>query len=92
MLTTGILKLPRIYLNLHQWAELTIWLTLVCVLQELPQSIGVILGFDSEDSGSDPADSGPALAHKPAHRPDACSNGPLRESCSQNSCKVAFIS
>ncbi|KAG8012976.1 TBC1 domain family member 15, partial [Nibea albiflora] len=27
--------------------------------KELPQSIGVILGFDSEDSGSDPPDCGP---------------------------------
>ncbi|TMS01083.1 TBC1 domain family member 15 [Larimichthys crocea] len=60
--------------------------------KELPRSIGVILGFSSEDSGSDPADCGPAPAHRLAHRPDACSNGHLRESCSQNSCKVAFIS
>ncbi|XP_041795199.1 TBC1 domain family member 15 isoform X1 [Chelmon rostratus] len=63
--------------------------------KDLPHSISIILGFDTEVSGSDPADSGSPPASRPTQRPDACSNGlgHLREtSNSHNSCKVAFIS
>ncbi|XP_045894572.1 TBC1 domain family member 15 isoform X1 [Micropterus dolomieu] len=62
--------------------------------KDLPRSISVILGFDTDVSGSDPTDSGSPPAPRPAQRPDACSNGHghLRETSSHNSCKVAFTS
>ncbi|KAI3370562.1 hypothetical protein L3Q82_007072 [Scortum barcoo] len=62
--------------------------------KDLPHSVSVILGFDSEVSGCDPTDFGPPPAPRPPHRLDACSNGHghLRETGSHNSCKVAFIS
>lgn len=53
--------------------------------KDLPQSVSVILGLDSEPSGS-------GSASRAVPRPDGCSNGHLRESSSQLSCKVAFIS
>ncbi|XP_059191716.1 TBC1 domain family member 15 isoform X2 [Centropristis striata] len=61
--------------------------------KDLPQSISSILGLDLEDCGSDLTPSGPAPALRPAQRPDACSNGLLRQTASShNGCKVAFIS
>ncbi|XP_069572967.1 TBC1 domain family member 15 isoform X1 [Brachyistius frenatus] len=59
--------------------------------KDLPRSVSNILGFDSELRGSDPTDCGSAAAPGPVQR-DACSNGHLRETSSQHSCKVAFIS
>ncbi|XP_070763494.1 TBC1 domain family member 15 isoform X2 [Enoplosus armatus] len=60
--------------------------------KDLPHSISIILGFDTDVSGSDPTDSGSPPAPRLTQRPDACSNGHLRETGSHNSCKVAFIS
>nr|XP_046251309.1 TBC1 domain family member 15 isoform X1 [Scatophagus argus] len=60
--------------------------------KDLPHSISAILGFDADACGSDPTDSGSPLGRRPTQRPDACSNGHLRETSSHNSCKVAFIS
>uniref|UniRef100_UPI0037E8BA07 TBC1 domain family member 15 isoform X1 n=1 Tax=Semicossyphus pulcher TaxID=241346 RepID=UPI0037E8BA07 len=60
--------------------------------KDLPQSISLILGFDSADCGSEQTDCGSAPALRAALRPDACSNGHLRQTSSHNSCKVAFIS
>lgn len=70
---------------------LSVW-TVVHLPQDLPHSISVILGFDTQDCGPDLTDSGPPLPPRPTQRPDACSNGHLRETSSHNSCKVAFIS
>ncbi|XP_023140737.1 TBC1 domain family member 15 [Amphiprion ocellaris] len=58
--------------------------------KDLPHSVSVILGLDLEPSGADPPGSG--SAPRVAQRPDGCSNGHLRETSSQLSCKVAFIS
>lgn len=61
--------------------------------KDLPRSIGVILGLDANARGPATADrEGPAPPHRAPQRPDACSNGLLRESSSQQSCNVAFIS
>ncbi|XP_049929039.1 TBC1 domain family member 15 isoform X1 [Epinephelus moara] len=60
--------------------------------KDLPQSVSVILGLDSELS--EPTDCGTPPALRPSQRAsqDACSNGLLRQSSSHNGCKVAFIS
>ncbi|XP_075884815.1 TBC1 domain family member 15 isoform X1 [Nelusetta ayraudi] len=61
--------------------------------KDLPRSIGVILGLDADARGPATADrEGSAPPHRAPQRPDACSNGLLRESSSQQSCNVAFIS
>ncbi|XP_061578270.1 TBC1 domain family member 15 [Cololabis saira] len=62
--------------------------------KDLPHSVSVILGLDTEQRESSPAEPGPTSPPRPTPTPrqDVCSNGHLRESRSQHSCKVAFIS
>uniref|UniRef100_A0A3Q0S622 TBC1 domain family member 15 n=1 Tax=Amphilophus citrinellus TaxID=61819 RepID=A0A3Q0S622_AMPCI len=60
--------------------------------KDLPRSVAVILGFDDESRRSDSTDCGSAAAPGAARRGDAVSNGHLRESSSEQSCGVAFIS
>ncbi|XP_068168679.1 TBC1 domain family member 15 [Antennarius striatus] len=48
--------------------------------KELPHSVSIILGLDSELCGSECRDSGSPPADRRAQRPEACSNGHLRES------------
>uniref|UniRef100_A0A7N6B8Y0 Rab-GAP TBC domain-containing protein n=1 Tax=Anabas testudineus TaxID=64144 RepID=A0A7N6B8Y0_ANATE len=60
--------------------------------KDLPHSVSVILGFDSNISSSDPTGCGSPPAPRPIQRQDVCSNGHLRKNSSHNSCKVAFIS
>ncbi|XP_011605983.2 TBC1 domain family member 15 [Takifugu rubripes] len=58
--------------------------------KELPRSIRTILGLESDQRSSERAErSAPPTA---TERPEGCSNGHLRESCSPGSGSVAFIS
>lgn len=64
----------------------------LCAPQEVPRSIGTILGFDRDKRGSEAtAASAASAATEP---PQGCSNGHWRESCSFQSGGggVAFIS
>ncbi|KAM6937614.1 TBC1 domain family member 15 [Xenentodon cancila] len=60
--------------------------------KDLPHAVGVILGLDTKHCDSSPAESEATSPPRPSQRQDVCSNGHLRESRSQHSCKVAFIS
>ncbi|KAK2842860.1 hypothetical protein Q5P01_013060 [Channa striata] len=55
--------------------------------KDLPHSVSAILDLDTDLTGSG-SPGGPRLTQ----RQEACSNGHLRETSSQNSCKVAFMS
>lgn len=61
-----------------------------CLPQEVPRSIGTILGFDKDKCSSQQTEC--SAASKATERPEGCSNGHLRESCSSQSSHVAFIS